>query len=202
MKLTWNGHACFTLDTGKDLVVFAPYSPGSVPGCCLPQLHANAVFCSHGHGDHNCKDAVILTENTPSYSLRRIPTFHDHTQGRERGDNLITVIEAEGLSIAHFGDIGHLLSGEQLDALGAVDIMMLPVGGYYTVGAEEAKKIADAVGASVVIPMHYRGKGFGYDVLDSVDSFLALYPKEEICTLPSPEWEFTNELSKAVVVFG
>ena len=141
-------------------------------------------------------------EKTPSYSLRRIPTFHDHTQGRERGDNLITVIEAEGLSIAHFGDIGHLLSGEQLDALGAVDIMMLPVGGYYTVGAEEAKKIADAVGASVVIPMHYRGKGFGYDVLDSVDSFLALYPKEEICTLPSPEWEFTNELSKAVVVFG
>lgn len=202
MKLIWNGHACFTLYTGKDLLVFDPYSPGSVPGWSLPQLRANAVFCSHEHRDHNYKEGVLITEKAPSYTVRRIPTFHDNTGGRERGCNLITVIEAEGLSIAHFGDIGHLLTQEQLSAVGKVDIAMLPVGGCYTIGAEEARKLADSTGAKVVIPMHYRGSGFGYDVLTPVDDFLALYAQQEICLLPSPEWEFSAELTKSVIVFG
>ena len=202
MKLIWNGHACFTLDTGKDVVVFDPYSPGSVPGWILPQLHGNAVFCSHDHGDHNYKEGVVIEEKRLSLAMRQIHCFHDNEQGKLRGTNLITVIEADNLSIAHFGDIGHMLSREQIDALGHIDVMLLPVGGHYTIGAEEAKQLADTVGATAVIPMHYKGKDYGYDVLSPVDSFLEMYDRQKIVTLHSYMWEFSNDLPNAVIVFG
>lgn len=201
MKLTWNGHACFTLETEQGSVVFDPYSPGSVPGFVLPELTADAVICSHGHGDHSYTEGVGLSGKKPSFRVSQIECFHDEVKGKKRGTNLITVIEAEGKRIAHFGDLGHQLSKNQLEELGSIDIAMLPVGGFYTIDAREAKRVCDAVSPKTVIPMHYRGESFGYDVLGTVEPFLALFDGKSITVLASNVWELPAELPEGVVVF-
>lgn len=173
MRIIWHGHACFTVETSEGSAVLDPYAPGSVPGLSLPRLSADEVICSHGHSDHNAAECVTLTGNTPKYAKTQIACFHDGSRGRKRGKNLITVIGAEGLRVAHMGDLGHELPAEELAAVGHVDVLMIPVGGFYTIDAAAAAGTARALDAGIVIPMHYRGAGFGYDVLDTVETFTA-----------------------------
>ena len=174
MTITWCGHACFLLESSCGSVVFDPYAPGKVPGWELPALTADKVVCSHGHADHNWAEGVKLTGRAFSGRLTQIPSFHDDRRGALRGDNLITLVEAEDLRVVHMGDIGCALTAEQIDALGRVDVLMIPVGGHYTVDAAQAREIAKALGAAILIPMHYRGRGFGYDVIGTVEPFLKL----------------------------
>ncbi len=171
MKITWHGHACFTIETDAGSAVLDPYAPGSVPGLRLPGLCADEVICSHDHSDHNAAGEIRLTGKTPTYAKTLIPCFHDNRRGALRGDNRITLIEAEGLRVAHMGDIGHELSQEQIAAIERVDVLMIPVGGFYTIDGGTAARMARALGAGVIIPMHYRGAGFGYDVLATVEPF-------------------------------
>ena len=173
MKLTWYGHSCFLVETAEGSVVFDPYSPGSVPGLALPPLTADAVICSHEHRDHGYAQGVSLSGRTFTAKLTRIPSFHDEVGGAKRGANLITVLEAEGLRVAHLGDLGHPLSAEQLAALGRVDILLIPVGGFYTIDADTAWQQVEAIRPAITVPMHYRGAGFGYDVIGPVEDFLA-----------------------------
>ena len=174
MTITWCGHACFLLESSCGSVVFDPYAPGKVPGWKLPALTADKVVCSHGHADHNWAEGVKLTGRAFSGRLTQIPSFHDDRRGALRGDNLITLVEAEDLRVVHMGDIGCALTAEQIAALGRVDVLMIPVGGHYTVDADGAWEIARSLGAAIVIPMHYRGRGFGYDVIGTVEPFLKL----------------------------
>ena len=174
MKITWCGHSCFLLETAEGSVVLDPYAPGSVPGLTLPALTADLVLCSHGHGDHGYAQGVALSGRDPGFSVTAIPCFHDDQGGRLRGVNRIHVIEAEGLRVAHLGDLGHLLSREQLAALGQLDVLLIPVGGHYTIGPETAADTAKAVDARITVPMQYRGAGFGYDVIGPVEKFTAL----------------------------
>lgn len=173
MKITWHGHACFTVETAVGSAVLDPYAPGSVPGLSLPELSADEVICSHGHDDHNAAGEIRLTGKTPGYGKVQIPCFHDDRRGTLRGSDLITVIEAEGLRAVHMGDLGHELSPEQLAAVGRPDVLMIPVGGFYTVDVKTAARIAKALAARIVIPMHYRGAGFGYDVLSTEADFVS-----------------------------
>lgn len=177
MKLTWYGHSCFLLESKDGSVVFDPYAPGSVPGLELPELTADKTICSHKHSDHFYPQGVRLTGREPALTVTQLPTFHDGKGGAQRGNNLIAVVAAEGLRVAHFGDIGHALSPEQLEELGHIDVMLVPVGGYYTIDAKQATALVQAVKPTVVIPMHYRGAGFGYDVIAPVEEFLALAGK-------------------------
>lgn len=174
MKLTWYGHSCFLVETELGSVVFDPYAPGSVPGLSLPPLAADAVICSHGHADHAYSAGVALSGREPGFSVTHLECFHDDRRGALRGKNTATLIEAEGIRLLHLGDLGHELSPEQLAALGRVDVLLLPVGGYFTIDAAAADKTARALGAHVVIPMHYRGEGFGYDVIAPVEDYLKL----------------------------
>ena len=174
MKLTWYGHSCFLAETEAGSVVFDPYEPGYVPGLRLPPLTADAVVCSHGHGDHNFAAGVTLSGRPCGVTLQQIPCFHDDRGGALRGKNRITVLEAEGLRLAHLGDLGHMLSREQLAELGRLDLLLIPVGGHYTIGPEEAAALAKAIGARITVPMHYRGEGFGFPVLQTAEAFLAL----------------------------
>ena len=174
MKLTWYGHSCFLLETAEGSVVFDPYAPGSVPGLKLPPLRADAVLCSHGHRDHGFAVAVRLSGKEPAFRVTKIDCFHDEKRGALRGVNTIHIVEAEGRRIAHLGDLGHELSTEQLAALGRIDVLLIPVGGYYTIDAKTACRVAEAVGARLTVPMHYRGTGFGYDVIGPVEDFLRL----------------------------
>ena len=171
MTITWCGHACFLLESSCGSVVFDPYAP---PGWKLPALTADKVVCSHGHADHNWAEGVKPTGKAFTGRLTQIPSFHDDRRGALRGANLITLVEAEGLRVVHMGDIGCALTAEQIDALGRVDVLMIPVGGHYTVDAAQAWEITKALDPSIVIPMHYRGRGFGYDVIGTVEPFLKL----------------------------
>ncbi len=173
MKLTWYGHSCFMMESRAGRVVFDPYADGFPQGLQLPELTADLVLSSHGHDDHNAAGEIRLTGKTPGYGKVQIPCFHDDRRGALRGSDLITVIEAEGLRAVHMGDLGHELSPEQLAAVGRPDVLMIPVGGFYTVDGKTAARIAKALAARIVIPMHYRGAGFGYDVLSTEADFVS-----------------------------
>ncbi|MBR0353935.1 MAG: MBL fold metallo-hydrolase [Oscillospiraceae bacterium] len=188
MKLTWYGHSCFLLETAEGSVVFDPYAPGAVPGVALPEdLTADTVVCSHGHKDHGYAAGVKLSGRKPGFRVKQLDCWHDDRQGALRGKNTITVIEAEGRRIAHLGDLGHELSPAQLTALGRVDLLLIPVGGHYTIDAKTADRVARKIGAALTVPMHYRGPGFGYSVIGPVEDFLALC--DEVVRLDSSEMD-------------
>lgn len=190
MKLTWLGHSCFKIESREGSAVLDPYAPGYVPGLKLPEaLTADACFCSHDHGDHNCAAAVKLTGNAPGFSVSFLDCWHDEKQGALRGKNRITVIDTEGYRLVHMGDLGHEPEQEIIEALGKVDVLMIPVGGYYTVDAAAARRIAARIAPKITVPMHYKSPAFGFDVLSEVDDYLALvdnviYLNTDTLTLP------------------
>lgn len=199
MNITWYGHACFKLESAQGSVVFDPYAPGKVPGWKLPSLEADLVLCSHGHTDHSWAEGVALTGKPFAGRVTEIPSFHDDKGGALRGENTITLVEAEDLRVVHMGDIGCQLTGEQLAALGHVDVMMIPVGGHYTVDADEAGEIVKAVAPLVVIPMHYRGRGFGFPVIGTVKPFLKLC--DNVKEVDGMSWEVDLRDAPTTVVF-
>ena len=174
MKLTWYGHSCFLMETEGGSIVFDPYAPGSVPGVELPELTADMTICSHNHRDHFYPEGVKLTGLDPVVGMQRILSFHDGEGGAKRGDNVITLIDADGVRAVHLGDLGHVLSHAQIESLGRIDVLMIPVGGFFTIDAKQAWELVEKINPFVVIPMHYRGEGFGYDVISTVDEFLSL----------------------------
>ncbi len=200
MKLTWYGHACFKLETAEGSIVFDPYENGYLPKLALPEISADAVVCSHGHGDHSAADAVTLTGRTPTFKMTQLPCFHDEVRGLKRGKNLITVIEAECKRVAHFGDLGHELSRAQLKELGSIDVLLIPVGAVYTIDAETAKKVCEKVQPRLIVPMHYRIGSAGLQNVAPVEDFLALYPEAEVLRLGKNSWNI-NEIPQSVVVF-
>ena len=174
MKLIWNGHSCFTLETAEGSVVFDPYQEGSVPGLSRLHLTADSVLCSHEHRDHGARELVTLTGHAPAFSVETISTFHDPEGGALRGPDTIHILSAEGMRLAHLGDLGCELAPEQLDRLRGLDVLLIPVGGYYTIDAKQAQALAEELKPRIVVPMHYRSDTFGYDVISGVEDFLAL----------------------------
>ena len=186
MKLTWYGHSCFRFESDSCSVVFDPFFPGKVRGYKdLPELRASAVFCSHSHGDHFYPGIVSPDYSESVMTVRRFPCFHDDCGGEKRGMNLITVVESGGLKIAHLGDLGHIPGDDILNALQKSDILMVPVGGFYTIGPEEAYEIVRKTAPRACVPMHYRKGALGYDVLSELQDFLGLFAKEDIVFLDS-----------------
>lgn len=185
MKITWYGHACFKLESRDGSLVLDPYSDGSVPGMKLPAISADAVHCSHGHDDHNAAALVSLSGGRCAMPLTDIPSFHDEVGGAKRGDNLICLIQTEGKRIVHLGDLGHEPDDACRKSLGSIDILMIPVGGVYTVDAQTAKRICERLSPGIVIPMHYRCESAGLQNVAPVDDFLRLFPNESIVRLDS-----------------
>ena len=205
MTLTWYGHSCFKLESAQGSVVFDPYEPGYVPGLALPEgLSADAVICSHAHGDHGYAAGVKLTGREAGFDVERVETFHDEAQGAKRGRNTVSIVTAEGLRIVHMGDIGHMPDARQCAALMDADVVMIPVGGYYTINARTAWDIVRAIHPRTVIPMHYRGADFGFDVLAGVEEFIALADNvrrfdTNVLTLPMEDTPVTAVLRCPVV---
>jgi len=171
MKIKWYGHAAFGLTTKSGVkVIIDPYESGAFGGAIghAPITDsADIVLISHDHGDHNHTSGIkgpfceVRTEG--SYHLKGVrisalPVYHDASQGKERGNNLIFVIEADGLKVVHVGDLGHLLDEDVLSRIGKTDVLMLPVGGTYTVNAAEATQVMNAIKPSVTLPMHYKSE--------------------------------------------
>ena len=177
MTITWLGHACFCVESKGCRVILDPYTMEDYPPM---HARAGAVLCSHEHRDHNFREAVeLVSEPDHPFSVRPIPSFHDDAQGALRGENTIHVLTAEGLRVAHLGDLGHALTPEQLEALRGCDVLLIPVGGFYTIDAPTAVEVAKAVGARVVVPMHYRHGAYGLRQVGGVEEFLKAW--DEAC---------------------
>ena len=176
MTINWFGQGCIRLK-GKDVtVVIDPLGEGF--GLAVPKLKAEIVCVTHDHRDHNNVAAVAgepLVIRTPGeYNVKDvyiqgIPAFHDAKNGAERGPVVMYTLTLDGLNIAHLGDLGQpTLTDYQLEALGTVDILILPVGGVYTADAKVASAIVSQLEPKVVIPVHYDVEGLKIDGKDGV----------------------------------
>ncbi len=176
ITLAYYGHSCFVVDFDGYKVAFDPYDE-SVPGYKPLNISANEVLCSHEHFDHHYLDAVTMTHSNEGrpFSLTEIESFHDPEEGRLRGKNTIRILDAGGFRIAHFGDIGCRPSLKQMELLGNLDAALIPIGGTYTLDANEAKALMDELRPKTIIPMHYRLGQYGFDVLEPLDDFTKLY---------------------------
>lgn len=178
MTIIWYGQACFKIEAqGKTLAV-DPFSKEL--GLSPPRFKADILFVTHEHFDHNNREPfseAIAIEGPGEYDLkgiavRGIQSFHDAQGGMERGANTIYRIEAEDITLAHMGDFGQpQLTNEQREALGSIDILMIPVGSVYTIDAETAARITTALEPRIVIPMHYALPKLSVK-LEPVESFL------------------------------
>lgn len=188
MKIQYLGHACFKLLSGNDSMIIDPYADDSVDGLKHLREQATTVIYSHKHLDHYGVDCVRLIDGNPeAFHVDFIQSWHDDQEGALRGPNIIHVITCEGFRIAHMGDLGCPLNEAQVAQLNNVDVMMIPVGGHFTIDAEMAANIVKQLAPKCAIPMHYRGKGFGYDILSTVDEF-------------TKHFENVREIGKTLVV--
>ncbi len=176
--LTWYGHSCFSLDLGAGgSVIFDPYSPGSVPGVELPKdLESDMVLCSHQHGDHNAAGRVRLSGRKPAFRLTLLDSWHDPDKGAKRGPNQIALVEYEGFRAVHLGDQGCALNRDQIETLRKADLLMIPTGGFFTIGPDEAAEICKQLQPRVIVPMHYRRGEMGFNVLMPLEDFTGKFP--------------------------
>ena len=192
MKLTWLGHACFVLEEDGYRIAADPYL--RVEG--YPQMHTQAHMytCSHQHLDHFGPERVELLEGRKNpFTIRTVPTFHDPQGGALRGTNTIHIYEAGGVRAAHLGDLGHLLTEEQAEAIGPLDAVMIPVGGYYTIDAAAAKAVCEQLRPRVIVPMHYRHGPYGLSNVGGVEDFLALWGGADIHRLDTNTLDLTAD---------
>ncbi len=182
MFISWLGHSAFKIETKPDseslTVIIDPFEDSI--GIKMPKLKADVALVSHDHFDHNnikaLKGEPFVIQGPGEYEVKGVvvygvPTFHDDQQGAERGPNTCFRIDSEDLSIAHLGDLGHPLKGEQLEFLEGADVLMIPVGGTYTIGPKQAAEIVASIEPRIVIPMHYQVSGLKID-LKPVNDFL------------------------------
>lgn len=200
MLIKWLGHSCFKLEESEESLVFDPFADGSVRGYRDIREEANVCLCSHMHGDHNAAKNVKLVESERDvFQLELIRTYHDDKKGALRGDNTIHIVTVEGYRVAHLGDLGCELTDEQYYQLRDLDVLMIPVGGYFTISGRKAAAIAKRIAPKVIIPMHYRTENYGYEVLSTVDEFTKYFDK--VTYLTTDTLNFTDELDGEVVVF-
>jgi L-ascorbate metabolism protein UlaG (beta-lactamase superfamily) len=211
MRIEWYGQSAFALDGTDGSVFIDPF--GDISGQLagrgvhfdyppITGVHATLVLVTHEHYDHNGievigGDPAILRSTagrlqSPIGEVVAVASEHDDNAGTQRGPNTIFVFELDGLRLAHFGDFGQrALRDEQADAIGAVDLAFLPVGGGPTIGAADARLIVDRLRPRWVVPMHYRTPRIGF--LEPADEFLATF--SDVVRLPGPSFE-TAELEE------
>lgn len=180
IKIKWLGHACYKIYFDDIQCVIDPFEDDYVPGYKNIDTSADIILSSHKHNDHYGMDSVRqLLRMVHGVEVKRVNTFHDEKGGSLRGENIVHVLEYNGVKIAHFGDIGHVLTEQQAAEIGDIDVALVPIGGTYTVLADEAKTICQQVNAKIVIPMHYRCGSLGYDVLETTERFEKLFDNIE-----------------------
>ena len=184
MKIKWYGHSAFliTSDQGAKIII-DPYESGAFGG----QLsygkikdQVDIVLTSHDHADHNyTKDLPgtpqIVKGSGPKtakgISMKGISTYHDPSQGSERGANTIFTLKIDNIQLCHLGDLGHLLSDKELAEIGPVDILLIPVGGFFTIDPKEATRVAEQINPKILIPMHFKTAKCGFPIAP-VEDFL------------------------------
>ena len=189
MLLQHIGHAEFliTLESGFRIVT-DPFD-ASV-GYPVPSLEADGILVSHHHHDHDAVENIAghpqvidyagLHTFAPDVKVTGILADHDDAGGAKRGKTLLFLLEAEGLRVVHLGDLGCLLDADQLEALGQADILLLPVGGFYTIDARTARDVAEQLDPRIIIPMHYRTEANADWPIGPVEDFTRLFDPSQI----------------------
>ncbi|MCL5411695.1 MAG: MBL fold metallo-hydrolase [Patescibacteria group bacterium] len=187
MEITFLGHSSFKLKDKSVTVVTDPFDP-NFTGLKFPKTAADIVTVSHGHQDHNFIEAVeggpFVVNGPGEYEIKGVfikgvCAFHDNKNGAERGKVTLYNILIDGINVAHLGDLGVNLTTDELESLGNVDILLVPVGGEYTINAHAAAKIISEIEPKMVVPMHYGVEGLKFE-LEPVSSFLKEMGKENI----------------------
>jgi L-ascorbate metabolism protein UlaG (beta-lactamase superfamily) len=179
MTINWFGQSCFRIEAKEGSILIDPFSKEI--GLKPPKIKDDVVLVSHDHDDHNNVEELppeAFLINTPGeyekkgIAIRGISSYHDKTEGKERGLNTIYVIKAEDMTICHLGDLGQeKLDDKQVEDIGDIDILLVPVGGNYTINSKEATGIISQIEPKIIIPMHYKVKDLKID-LDSSDKFV------------------------------
>ncbi|MBU1132702.1 MBL fold metallo-hydrolase [Patescibacteria group bacterium] len=180
MEITYIGHSCFKIKGDNVTLVIDPYD--EKVGYKLPKLSADVLLTTHDHFDHNnikgVSDYKLLIDGPGEFETNGIFVYgrsvhHDGTEGKDRGDNTIYLVNIDGFDVLHLGDLGHELNQYALEKISNVDILMIPVGGTYTINAKTATKVISALEPGIVIPMHYKTDDLtGVEGLDDLDNFL------------------------------
>lgn len=182
MIITWQGHSCFKIQDkiGPDGVTLVTDPFNKETGLKVPNFEADIITVSHDHGDHNNTAALrgtpFIIDCAGEYDrkgilIEGIDSFHDEKKGEERGGNIIYRIEVDDISVAHLGDLGTVLDNTQLEKLVGTDVLLIPVGGKYTLDAKKAVEVISQIEPRIVIPMHYKTEGLKID-LDPIDKFI------------------------------
>lgn len=198
MRIQWLGHSCFLVTSDSGIrIVTDPYEPGGFDGAIKYgslREPADVVTVSHEHADHGHTRMVpgspIVVKGPGEFVVAGIafygvPALHDESGGSQRGKNTIFHFTVDGIKICHLGDLGHVLNRDQCAEIGAVDVLLAPVGGYYTIGPDQAWKVADQLDAKIVIPMHFKTESVDFPIA-SVDDFVR--------GKPSVKWLDSSEL--------
>jgi len=202
MKIKFIGHSSFLLTTDDGVrIVTDPYEAGSYDGAVkygAVKDEADIVLVSHGHPDHNASGSVPggpqVVETTGDHDVKGIsiigvPTYHDTEEGAQRGGNIIFSISADGLNVVHLGDLGHELEPAIANSIKPVDVLLLPVGGFFAIGPEEADSLIGALEPKLVIPMHYKTDGADFPIAP-VEDFLE--GRDNVSRPGSSEVEFSS----------
>jgi len=182
VEILWHGHACFEIRSKDGIVVTDPFRGIGLPE---PKAEADLVLCSHGHGDHNNPDPVkaktgevlvgfVGSKKVGRIEVKGVPTFHDDSGGSRRGKNSVYVFAVDDVIFCHAGDLGDHLTSSQAEAVGKIDVLFVPVGGFFTIGPEAAWNLCLGLKPKLVFPMHYRMTGMAptFNNLSTVEDFL------------------------------
>lgn len=181
MKIKWLGHACFLITSDSGVRILTDPFDETV-GYELPNVEADIVASSHDHFDHNhlsvVKGSFKVLDKPGKFSekgieVNGVSTYHDKSKGSERGKNVIFNFLIDGINLCHCGDLGHVLTEEQVKEIGKVDILLVPVGGTFTVNASEAYEVVKQLNPKVTIPMHFKTDVLDFPI-DGVDKFISV----------------------------
>ena len=195
MKIEYLGHSCFALTNAQGIKIIT--DPYTGVGYELPQdLYADILTVSHGHFDHNYTTAVKgvkrvfdtpVNERVADVAIQGFSTYHDDKQGALRGKNVVFIMEIDGIRVCHLGDLGEPHTKTLAERIGKVDVLLIPVGGRYTIDAAQAKVFVENIAPKIVIPMHYRPQDGTIDITDA-KAFLqgyadVIYPSKKNQTI-------------------
>ena len=190
MEISWLGHSCFRIKGRQTAIITDPYSPGL--GYSLGKPTASIVTVSHQHPGHCYTEGIgggsRLVTGPGEYEIAGvliigISTFHDGEKGMRRGKNTVYLMEMDEVSVCHLGDLGHVLTADQAEELGDVDVLLLPVGGVSTINATMAAEVVRQLEPKVVVPMHYKTEALRRE-LDTAERFLRETGIEQVVSQP------------------
>lgn len=211
MKIQYFGHSCFYIKNKEVNVLMDPFASDLV-GFKMPKVEAEIVTVSHQHSDHNQTGAVLgqpmIFDFPGEYEVKGVKifgyqSFHDENQGKERGENIIFKVVINNVVLTHLGDLGHNLDNNLIEQLEDTDVLLVPVGGFYTIDCLQAKKIMEQIKPSVTIPMHYQTDKHNqqeFSKLSRLSDFLKLTGHETLTPVPKFEIKSEDELPENEII--